>query len=215
MKILVLTDSLGLPRDAPQDLSYEETWPFFLSQQKNVKLLQSSIGGGTSFDLYKQTIYLKSFNPDIVILQVGIVDCAPRALSYHENIIYNNWWITRKILGQVIPRWGNTIRKIRNIRFVNKEEFRINLKRIVELLPNIKIYAIGIIPASIEYENFLPNITISIKEYNYILKEIFPETYIDTFELDQQYVMTDHHHPNKKGHKLIFEIIMNRLHNEF
>ena len=40
MKILVLTDSLGLPRDIPEEVLYEDTWVSLLSE--NYTVLQSS-----------------------------------------------------------------------------------------------------------------------------------------------------------------------------
>ncbi len=67
-KILVITDSLGLPRKDPEECLYENTWPILLKKNGFI-IHQVSIGGATIDQLYRQVAYHKLFNPDIVIIQ--------------------------------------------------------------------------------------------------------------------------------------------------
>ena len=207
MKILVLTDSLGLPRDLPEEVLYEDTWVSLLSDEH--VLLQSSIGGGTSFDLYKQMAYLKAFKPEIVLLQVGIVDCAPRALQYHENIFLNHYKVSRKLTNILLSKFGDQIRKLRNISYINLKNFKDNLKNIISTYPEAKFIFIGIIPASDEYENKLKNIKKRVELYNKEAKLLFNETFIDNSDFDFSFIMPDHHHLNKKGHFFLYKKIKN------
>ena len=79
-KLLLITDSLGLPRLFPEKTEYEDTYPNLL--KKHFIIMQYSKGGGTIIELYEQTGYFKAFEPDVIILQSGIVDCAPRPYPY-------------------------------------------------------------------------------------------------------------------------------------
>ena len=85
-KILLLSDSIALPRVRPEKVTFEETYPNLL-RQKGFKIHQVSIGGATSTTLLSQLHYHIHFSPDIVILQVGIVDCAPRFANKYEIFI--------------------------------------------------------------------------------------------------------------------------------
>lgn len=208
-KILVLTDSLGLPRDLPEEVLYEESWPCLLS--KGFRILQSSIGGGTSYDIYKQAAYLKVYNPDVLVIQVGIVDCAPRTLSYHENIIGNYFWLSRKILNFIIPKIGNYIRNFRKISYCSEADFRENLNAIKNFFPKSKFIILGILPACREYELSLPTITSKINSYNNILECIFKNDYLSLDEIEQNCIMNDFHHLNKNGHLFVYDMISERL----
>ncbi len=52
-KILVITDSLGLPRKDPEECLFENTWPFLLKKNGFI-IHQVSIGGATIDQLYRQ-----------------------------------------------------------------------------------------------------------------------------------------------------------------
>ncbi|MCE9540508.1 MAG: SGNH/GDSL hydrolase family protein, partial [Bacteroidetes bacterium] len=124
MKILIMSDSLALAREKPEKVFYEETWPAFL-KRKGHDVLPICIGGATSDDLLRQVAYHKPFLPDIVIIQVGIVDCAPRHFTQLEILLL------RKIpfFGRVALKFFNKpfVRKIRKISYVSPNKFRQNI----------------------------------------------------------------------------------------
>ena len=88
MRVVAIGDSLALPRSDPQDVvRWEETWPY----QLNCLLRESAIDAevincgsrrrtvDTLVSGFEEDVVLK--RPDVVILQVGVVDCAPRVIS--------------------------------------------------------------------------------------------------------------------------------------
>ena len=87
-RILILSDSLALPRNKPETTVVEDTYPYLL--KNHFEVYQCSIGGGMVEDLLKQSFYFSQFQPDIVILLSGIVDCAPIAYSFREESLFKN-----------------------------------------------------------------------------------------------------------------------------
>lgn len=83
-RIILFTDSLALPRMVPEVTSYEDTYPYLL--RKEFEVFQYSRGGTRIVDLSDQAPYYQQYKPDCVIIQSGIVDCAPRAFSWNEEL---------------------------------------------------------------------------------------------------------------------------------
>jgi hypothetical protein len=196
MKILILTDSLGLPRFKPESCFFEETWPIVL---KDIfpNIHQVSIGAATSQIILKQINYQKAFNPDIVVLQVGIVDCAPRFMTRKElDLTYAFGFLGKGLRFLFNKNW---IRKLRNISYVDEVDFKKNMMGIKNSF-SCPVIVIDILPSSEEYERLLPGVTNKINAYNNILKQNF-EYLVESKEiLAKNGIMTDHHHLNKNGH---------------
>ena len=58
MKVLILTDSLSLPRTKPEQVDYYQTWPRLLEKKMPGEYVSIGIGGGTSTEIVNQaTIY--------------------------------------------------------------------------------------------------------------------------------------------------------------
>jgi hypothetical protein len=196
MKILILTDSLGLPRLKPELCSFEETWPIVL-KNKYPNIHQVSIGAATSQVILKQINYQKAFNPDVVILQVGIVDCAPRFMSRKELDITYGLGSFGKGLRFLFNR--NWIKKLRNISYTHEVEFE---KNIIDIKKSFTcpVITIDILPADEGYERLLPGVTNKISAYNNILKQHFEYLVESKDVINHKGIMTDHHHLNKIGH---------------
>jgi hypothetical protein len=201
MKVLVVTDSLGLPRTKPEVVRYEETWVYQISKQHEVH--QLSIGGGEVIDFAEQLIYLKMFEPDVVILQIGIVDCAPRALTKLENKLINKYYITRRLANKLLPRISGFLRRKRGISYTTESSYYHNLMKFKKGF-DCKVFAIGILPASDAYEAFLKGIKKKTVAYNAILKKVFLEEYIDSSQIKGEMIMTDNIHLTKKGHRYLY-----------
>ena len=203
MKNLILTDSLGLPRHKPEFCSFDDTWPVLL-RKNGRNIHQVSIGAATSQVLLKQVTYQKAFNPNLVIIQVGIVDCAPRFMSNKELDFTGALGACGRGLRFLFNRkW---IKKLRNISYINEVDFKKNILKIQNDF-DCPILALGILPASSEYENILPGVTNKINLYNNILEQNF-KYFLNTNEtLDCNGIMNDHHHLNKIGHHYLFKKI--------
>ncbi|MFN4234155.1 MAG: hypothetical protein ACK4IK_05055 [Bacteroidia bacterium] len=167
-KTLIITDSLGLPRDFPENVNYSKTWPKLLS--RSFEIYQISKWGATIEDLYNQVVYSKSFNPDIVIIQAGIVDCAPRALSKLESDIINKFKIFSFVFSKLINKKSiYFLRKYRNINYTSISKFEEFIIKLNNEFNNL--IWIPIIPACKDYESLVPNISININKYNNLLNQ--------------------------------------------
>lgn len=80
MKILCIGDSLGLPR---KGCNYEDTWVALLRNKYPKHTFIDHFHGDRLIDsaLSDYNHYYKYCNPDIVIIQQGICDCAPRYIN--------------------------------------------------------------------------------------------------------------------------------------
>ena len=208
VNILILSDSVALPRQEPEHTNYTDTWPNLL-KENGYTVFQCSIGGATLPDIRKQCFY---YNPscykiDAVILQCGIVDCAPRFLRKYELAFFQRLpKIGPKIIQLLNKNW---IRKLRGITYTSKLRFEKNIKSICNYFINNNIYFISIVPPNENYEVILNGITKNIKAYNDIL---FNHTnVIDINGIETFGVMPDHHHLNKEGHQFVCDKIIKQL----
>lgn len=205
-RILLLTDSLTLPRLKPELCLHEETWPEIL-RAKGYHVHQVSIGGATSGDLARQCHYHKAFNADVVIVQVGIVDCAPRFLTKFELSIFHKIPFFGRVGIQALNR--PIIKRIRKISYVNPELFFRNLQSIQRSFDPVDVYFLGIVRGSQAYEKAAPGIINNIKKYNEIIKANF--NYLSLESIDVSCIMSDFHHLNPKGQKMIGDIVLSKL----
>jgi len=208
MKILVITDSLGLPRNKPEKVAYNETWVEMLKKIHDVH--QLSIGGGVIGDFLKQLTYIELFSPDLVIIQIGIVDCAPRALTKFENDFINRFTITRKLANKYLPKYINFLRKKRQVSYTTLSDFKKGLILMRQTFTN-DIITIGIVPPSVNYEEYLIGIKNKVKLYNECLSDVFEKNFIDISNIKDNMLMTDCIHLNKEGHKYIYQVINKKI----
>lgn len=205
-KVVFLTDSLSLPRDLPEKVSYEETYLYLLKEYfPNFEFIQFAFGGATINDLNKQADYIKSVNPSIVIIQSGIVDCAPRTLTRFELDFIHRIPLISNFILKVIRKNAILIRNNRKITYTKELDFELKLNNIKNKFNDSKVYAIEILPVSVEYEKKVPGITTNVIKYNMVLHSVFSENLIETKKFNKEEIMSDFFHLNKKGHKLIFE----------
>lgn len=205
-RILVISDSLALPRSKPEQTLYEDTYPYML--RKDYEVFQLSFGGGTIKEIVHQANYYLSYNPDYVILQSGIVDCAYRAfpLFVDKGAVYSGLLdLYRRVLARVIP--PRILRRVFRFRYTNPQDFEASIITFKEMFPNARILAIGIIPASKEYVELVHDIDKSISQYNAILERNIATGFINLSNMPEKAVMSDHHHLNKFGHQFTFNKI--------
>ena len=207
MKILIITDSLGLPRKTPEVVGYNETWVYYLNSETTTH--QLSLGGGLLRDFIKQLEYLKMFKPDKVIIQLGIVDCVPRALTERENHFVNKFWILKKIAIVYLKYKKKKLRGKRGICYTNEKDFAKGLSLIKKSFKNV--FCLSIVKPCLVYEEKIPGVRHNVDLYNDILKKTFSENYIDVNDMDGTCIMSDHHHLNTKGHDYVFNKIKDRV----
>jgi hypothetical protein len=211
-KILIIGDSLCLPRNKPEIVKLSDTWPYLLKNNNQFEIIQLSIGGGTIKNLYEQSVYYEGYDPDVVIIQSGIVDCAPRALSWLEKELINSNRILSYLFSHLMPI--NLMRKYRKLTYTKQNDYKKFIKEFTIRFSNCKIIFIGIIPASNEYEAFLPNVSQNIKCFNEIIKKQInaqKDIFLNTANIPMSGIMSDYHHLNTIGHNWLSEQVLSLI----
>lgn len=97
IRIVTVTDSLGMPRDlGGEALRWEEIWPKRVERALNergtpVEVICCGARARTSGDLLGTELeeHVVFKRPDVVVVEVGVTDCAPRVISKNEKRLLN------------------------------------------------------------------------------------------------------------------------------
>lgn len=209
-RLVIFSDSLALPRNIPEITFLEDTYPYLLKEHFDV--YQYSKGGGRISDLLLQTFYYNQYKPDVIIIQCGIVDCAPRAFTYNEEKFFESNYLgkfIRKLLSKTITT--KTIRNLRHKSWTEERIFKKECKDFINQFPTVPIFALSILPPSYEYEISVPGISNKIEIYNKILEDIFGNHLISLNDIPEEGIMSDFHHLNKIGHNYVFDEVLTKL----
>ena len=103
------------------------------------------------------------------------------------------------------------MRSIRKIAWTSPKKFKFFCEQFKKTYPNIPIIAIGILPPCVEYEKQAKGISKRILEYNNILLDVFGEYYIDTSDIPNNGIMSDHHHMTASGHLFVYNKIIEHI----
>lgn len=205
MRILVLGDSLGLPRPhrinnySPSEtelaVSYNQTYPSIIQKMLIEEFYKENyfevINRSRRFCNIKDILrefadFLFFYEPDVIILQIGIVDC----------------WFREK-----------------RTQIVNIKEFEQTFNQIIEMLklrPNCKLIIVGISPTSEKMDIRYVGQNQEIKKYNNSYKahvdnnKVFyvdMESFIDP-KVANKYLLPDDHHLNIEGNKLVAQELL-------
>lgn len=227
-KILCIGDSLALPGHLN---SYEDTWFFklktefpnydflcFFKRQLTTEILVTMGGGIGGIDNWpKGADCLEAFMPDIVILQLGIVDCAPRLLNKYERKIIS---ILPSVMKQIFIK---LIKKFKKRSLTNTtvpfHDFRSNLDNYISRAEKI-VKKVIIIPISIPDNSFFAknqDALFNIEKYNNYYFELANEmnnvfcTNVLSPKIDINAVYQDGYHPNELGHNFIFQELKSKI----
>jgi lysophospholipase L1-like esterase len=215
--VLMLTDSLGLPRVKPERVADDECWVYRLQDTFSHVLKFRAIctpGMDTRQLLVASRDYHQAIKPDLVILQVGIVDCYPRALKRDEvSIIKRLPKTLSMILHKQIKRHYSYLIKRRRIQYIGVAEFKSNLQALRDMFPSAQFRIVPIAPPCSDYKARNPLIESAIASYNEILIELFgTEVLSDCYaEGGDRLFMSDNHHLNTVGHTLVYNSVSQAL----
>lgn len=217
-KILLLTDSLGVPRTAPEPLSDDACWVYRLLDevQGRFRVRLSMVPGLDSDQLLAMArLYHAAIAPDIVVLQVGIVDCYPRALRRGElRLVQRLPAPLSRWIHALLRRFHARIVAWRDIRYVPPERFRRNLEAVAALFPGASFRVLPIAPATAEYRRKNPLVEASIARYNALLAEVFGAGFLrGCYEgVEPEAVVTsDNHHLSASGHQRVLDAVRRAL----
>ncbi|MBV8467924.1 MAG: SGNH/GDSL hydrolase family protein [Burkholderiales bacterium] len=210
-RVLVIADSLALPRG---DIDYSQTWPAMLAARvpqiawinraqrlsTTERLNDEGNSGADCLDFYQ---------PQLVILQLGICDCAPRVLSRRTAAFIHRLPLG---LGRRIPIQLERLRgrKAGNC-FVSLAAYEANLRAYVARAARsgTSVVAISIMPATRLLRQKNPGVVPQIASYNAVLDSLASE--FANFEVvhplqagasvDDFFV--DGYHLNERGARLV------------
>ena len=99
-KVMIVTDSLSMPRP---EIRYEDTWIYLLKQEfPQYDIIDRPGRGSTTTRLVTEggggVDLLETYMPDIVIIQLGMADCAPR--------LFNKRGLEYRIVSRNLPAWA-------------------------------------------------------------------------------------------------------------
>lgn len=217
-KVLVLTDSLGLPRMSPAMISDDQCWTYRLADHYagRFRFRNVSVPGMDSNQLLSLAKdYYAAIKPDIVVVQVGIVDCYPRAIKKAElSILLRLPSAISCAVHRLVKRFYARLIALRGIRYVPPAVFRANLQALSEIFEGARIMVVPIAPPSKDYQAKNPRISSSVDEYNALLSSLFTDGFLQ--ECYPQgaaatIFLSDNHHLNAAGNGLVFEAVKKQL----
>ena len=204
-RILILGDSLA--GDRPDGIATEERWPAQVARRLgSVEIVNRSRGSSTTSRL-RAVKDLGTF--DLAIIQLGVVDAAPRYFS----------WIEQRALARLpsglrsrVINWFKTQRtQSLKRRYVQPEAFLENLQGFAA--PGVPVIALKILPAGEKYKQANSEAQASFDKYNSLMDKVadghpgsFFTVAIEQSEVDAM-TLDDGYHLNKAGHRAIAERI--------
>jgi hypothetical protein len=214
MRLLAVTDSLGMPR---QGVDYEDTWIYKVEHQlTQISLIDRSKRARTTVDLQHADM-LERYNPDIVVTQLGIVDCAPRTFYKYEKYALR---IIPDKFSKLYVTVSKTLRKREpNKSYTKLNIFEANLRNYYERAEkcDVQVVSIKILPASSAFVQKSHDITEQISKYNFVYDRLAAQyKNVDLlapfdFVEDIDDLFVDREHPNQSGNSLIYQKLSSKL----
>ena len=226
--ILLATDSLAMPR---VKVDYKNTWPYllqkhfinddFIDKAKRASTSERLVNeGGGDRGVARGADLLENYTPDLVIIQIGITDCAPRIISKKSFLNKFLKLLPLKFRIKFIKKLKYLIGRSTSRADVSIIEFEENfnnyLTRAESSNTNIFIILIARPKRSLLVKN--PKIEVSISNYNNVLIDfskkyrnvtIIDPTHSSVNSLDD--IFLDDFHLNELGNKQLFNIIVNEI----
>jgi hypothetical protein len=138
-RIVIIGDSLAMPRPE-EGVEYEDTYPYLLFKKGYEVINRSRRANDIKIQTIEQNIlddviYLK---PDVLVIHLGIVDCAPRVFSRTEQRILSllSAVIRKKIISFFSKR-RYFFTKIRQISYVSPDLYLNSLEKFINQTRNI------------------------------------------------------------------------------
>lgn len=214
---LLVGDSLGLPRS---DVDYYSTWPYIVqSSESNYHFISRFQRALTSKQLCdgEERDWLEFYKPSVVILQVGIVDCAPR-LVRKSSILMRFLSIMPPKFKSMIWRmikanWNREARKC-DVSLVDFKGFIYDYLRRCDKLGLERLFFIKIANPSAKLAAASPSISNQIANYNLAIDELsllFDFCSVLEIPVNDRCFVEDGYHLNHTGHRLLANDVIESL----
>ncbi|MGR5287484.1 hypothetical protein ACP3V5_19370 [Vibrio maritimus] len=202
-KVLLITDSLGLPRIEPEKVIDEQAWPNLLTKERDdcdfYHFSRSGLDSRTLVEELKGT--LGAYQPDVIVLQVGIVDCTPRVLRLSELSIIRRIPIISGLVQRIVTKHRAKIIQLRKVQYVDLTSFKKNLIVFKTFFNDCRILALPIVSNTECAQIRTPNIAQEIVAYNDALSSLFEM--INIGQLKENDFMSDCYHLSPSGNELV------------
>lgn len=241
MKILTIADSLAMPRNEGSDIVlWTETWVYILERElrktdRDIQIVNRAERAKTMSSLEAPSLfseYVELFQPDTIIIQLGVVDSMPRIFSLDEQQILNLQirsrflipdWVKKQIISNRTKKRQtitakNPLKKVYTApeKFPNYLSAFINRCRTFN--PDIKFLIIPILTDEQIMDSKSPGSTGNKNLYNSLLRKISTENR-DVHMLNEEVFKgvsdkifcSDGYHLNNTGNVLLAEEILKKL----
>jgi lysophospholipase L1-like esterase len=218
MRILIVTDSLGIPREG---LNVDDVWVFrlieyFRHKHQIITHLQPGLSSGDILRLRENLFEM--YKPNLVIFQIGIVDCCRRAMPKDFLKIISKFNALSKIIHRFVKKYHYELTKFFNIHYVDLAEFRKFLSYVQNVADSnsIKIVFIAIAPPGRALKINTFSIVKDVQEYNESIRKAAGERvlYLNPYaSFDALTFLNedDGHHLNKRGNDLVYEELKKQI----
>ncbi|WP_198034389.1 SGNH/GDSL hydrolase family protein [Dyadobacter tibetensis] len=225
-RIVILGDSLAMPR-IMDGIRFEDTYAYHLAKEfepdftlyNRAKRANTFAKQAVEWTLNDDFI---CYNPKIVIIHLGIVDCAPRLFSELQNKVIEMMPapIRKPIITFFSKRRLFFTRLFKKV-YVDKKCFEAGIRSILTHIDSSKqkTIIVGIAPTNTVNANRSYGFEANIMDYNNILKNV-AATKENTIFLDVRdqinpdiHLLPDGIHLTKEGHLIISKMIINHLNN--
>jgi len=223
MKIVILADSLALAREGGEGIPFEATYPYLLDQSLRKQLgpdfplvIERGMRARTIEDVladWFEQVELKT--ADIVIVHVGIVDCAPRIFLRRERNFVETLRLKRlrNFILNFVHKHRRRIVLLRRLVYVPPARFKELVEEMVERARASKIRSlllINIVSPPDKLEERSPGFQKNVRIYNRFLAKQVDGRLIQLIDLNsliqQQsgaHLTIDGIHINEQAHKIL------------
>ena len=213
---MIVSDSMAMPR---KEVPYEDTWIYLLKKElSDYDIIDRPVRGSTTLRLVTEggggLDLLEHYTPDLVIIQMGMAECAPRLFKKTGM----EYFLMNKVMNhRMRQKYIAFIKRTRARDPLLTEIPPQNFKLHVSLysrraaLTNTRILAVQIIKANSHFISKSPHIQQNVDTYNALLREIEQEQanfhVIDPFNdvIDMDEITIDELHLTALGHKILFQ----------
>lgn len=229
INLYIYSDSLAFRRlEQAQDISF--TYPFKLKEliEDNLGIRTNLVmrGSGAADIRHIQATLVRDsgyFGGDseainIAILQFGIVDCAPRPITYLlAPALRNVPIIGQKILSQLVKH-RRGLQTLCSYTVTSKARFKREYAKIVRTCHavNIRPIAVGLPLPTLSIEQRSPGFRRNVSIYNRIIQDVIPDSFCDidsemTETMREEYLLSDGHHLSERGHRFYAEKLFKNI----
>lgn len=210
-KILCVGDSLGRPRGRPSVVGYEQTWVSLLELEfPEYSFIRNFVPTKQSKDIVAEFPNdIECYQPDLVILQVGVVELYPRALKRIELEVIKRVPLMGDAWRIIERKYRKNIVSFRNISYGGLDAYLHNIDRIISRC-DASVIVIPPLPHPPEFETRRsPGYVERIRHIydSELISDNFDNDFFDCFAQQSDLMCEDGHHLSVTGHRKLAEKI--------